>query len=148
MTEAEAQDAAIRQLVTHGYLTPDDGLSGRVEIYRYDLDTGGTILWNVTLAQAFIAAGRSLGLEEVPRAQMALVAARDAYDPVHVGEVDPTTPGICAPLIEAGAVQYIVIDGRHRLVRAYQMGQPFQVEVLRDRDARICVLAAPQGRLP
>jgi hypothetical protein len=84
----------------------------------------------------------------VLREQMAFVAKRYDYDRAHVAEVDCAVPGIAAPLLEDGQVMYVVIDGIHRCVRAYQEGRPFQVHVLADADARRCVVTAPPGWIP
>ena len=57
-------------------------------------------------------------------------------------------PGVAAPILWEGERRYILIDGVHRLVRAYRAGETFEVHVLSDADSRACVLYAPPGAIP
>jgi hypothetical protein len=71
MTREEPFKAALRQLITLGYLPPQGTVArGMVETYQDDLDAGGLVVWNVTLAKLFVAQGKSLGLVEVPRSDL------------------------------------------------------------------------------
>src|SRR5262245_26727340 len=103
------------------------------ETYMYTLHgSGGVIVWDVSLAQALMAAEGGIGLLEVDREQQRHVATTYEITEAKVAQADISQPGIAAPIIWDGdpslgshGILYVLIDGIHRTARAYREGQPF-----------------------
>jgi hypothetical protein len=112
-----------------------------LETFRYDIPGYQTLVWNVTRAKAEIAAGQVLATVPIVPEEMAAIEAKNGFDPAHLDQVDHTQPGIGAPFWWKGQVQYLLIDGTHRCVKAHRAGAEFQVRLLTDRGARRCLLA-------
>lgn len=71
----------------------------------------------------------------------------------HLPHVDPTIPGIVAHIYfpdEDGTVAHghRLIDGHHRAARCMQLGIPFPVYVLSERESQRILLKAPDGARP
>jgi hypothetical protein len=66
--------------------------------YTYSVDGYGDIVWDIDRALALANAGEIETTIEVDRDQMAVIAARNQYDEARLAEVDPSIPGIAAPV--------------------------------------------------
>jgi hypothetical protein len=147
MTDDETQHQlrVIQRLVTrYGSLQA----ARRVETYTYTIVGVGHLTWDITHAQAMIAAGRAVGWDEVPRDELQRIATTWDLDPAKLAGADPRVPGIAAPILDAGREVYILIDGAHRACQAYRTGVPFRAQVLSHADSRACVLEAPPSTIP
>ena len=116
-----------------------------VETFRYTIPGHGTLIWNVSAAKDAIAAGQVLTRVPIAREQMAGIVAKNEYEEARVAMVDPSRPGIGAPFLWEGRVEYLLIDGTHRCVKAYRMGVPFEVDLLTDEAAKACLIVWPLG---
>ena len=69
----------------------------------------------------------------------------DALDIGHVSHVNPTEPGIITQAWDCrqGSVAAVLIDGTHRMARAYQMGLPFHAFILSHDESMSCLLRRP-----
>jgi hypothetical protein len=121
------------------------------QVFRYTLDTGEPdIVWDINKAKAMVAAG----LVEWPQPQpitlamMQEIADANEWEPEHVDEVDPSRPGIAAPILHQGQVIYILIDGHHRNARALREGRSFSAYLLTNEASRACVVEPDHPRLP
>ena len=125
---------------------------GLREGYTYDVPGGGQVRWCVTSARALIEANPAANVfrvEEIPLSEMAEIAKRTSWDPARLDEVDPSIPGIAAPIVlpEYGVV-YILIDGLHRNARALRDGHTFHARLLTDGVARQCLLEGALELMP
>ena len=116
----------------------------QVEAYTYTFDSGEAIVWNVDEAKRLIAR-RRVDIIDVPREELAVIKARNEWSPPRVAQVDPTIPGIGAPILFDGNIGYILIDGTHRCVRALELDIPFKVALLTDEDSRAAIVATRGG---
>lgn len=110
--------------------------------YTYSVDGHGDIVWDIGLALAFANAGEIETTIEVDRDQMAMIAARNDFNEARLAEVDPSIPGIAAPVWIPQIDQrvYVLIDGTHRCVRALRDGVPFHARVLTHVAALKCMV--------
>jgi len=118
------------------------------EAFRYDVPNVGFVRWDVTLAQECVAAGQIRTTVPIEPAEMQNIAQRNSWEPAKLPFVDPSLPGIAAPLVWDGAIHYVLIDGNHRLARALQDGLPFSAHLLTDEAARRCVIEGSAALLP
>ena len=112
--------AIVTQLQARGVL-PDP-----LEYLSWDLGYG-RYTWNVSQALELVAHVPHR-LRPTPLHHLAFTARMATVQAAHVQHADPTRPGIVAMLfnLEVAHWEAIIIDGNHRAVRAYQVGQPFQ----------------------
>jgi hypothetical protein len=135
--------AACLAAVAQGTMTVGD------ETYSFDFADGrGRLTWNITQAKRCVALRQAHPPMEVPRTEMAKIAARFDYDEAYLSQVDITRPGIAAPYIDDGRIYYLLVDGVHRAMRAYREGARFWTQALTDEDNRACLLEAPPGVIP
>jgi sirohydrochlorin ferrochelatase len=108
--------------------------------FTYTLPDGQQITWDITRALAHLKA-ITWQTVEIPRDQMQLIVEKNEHDPQRYGLVDPSIPGIAAPIVWEGARMYILIDGTHRTGRALRDGLSFFAHLLTDEGSRDCVLS-------
>lgn len=113
--------------------------SGR-EVFRY--------WWNlyefdVDKARALTSDGREP--VEVEEDSVRESVEECTIDPLHVGHVDPTIPGLIAHFwhqYEDGelAKGHVLIDGHHRAARCLQEQRPFQAYILTEEESRLVLV--------
>lgn len=132
-------------------------LDGRLElgtrafeapVFTYEVPGFAPVHWDITFAIAEAEAGHVVATVAIEPEHMAAIRAGNAWDAAKLDTVDPTIPGIGAPIIIEGKVIYILIDGTHRCVRCLRDGLPFHARLLTDEAARRCVLSGPAALLP
>jgi hypothetical protein len=121
----------------------------RLEVFRYNVPGVGEVVWDITLAKQCVELpGGVLTVVDIPLDEMARIVARNTHDPTRLPHVDPSHPGIAAPLVFDGRVAYVLIDGQHRCARALQEGIVFKAQLLADAAARLCMLDCPPSLSP
>lgn len=129
----------------------------RHQTFRYFLPGEPDIVWDINAAENIIRRGTAgaLGFLELPAPQpippdqMRSIAEKNAWDPAMIHLADPSVPGIAAPLINEGAIMWVLIDGMHRNARALRDGLPFAAWLLSDQGSRLCLLTDPRpDRIP
>jgi hypothetical protein len=127
-------------------------LSGtfKVEVYHHDIPGVGRITWDIGRAKRQLDAGHIVQPAPAPidPAVMQHIADHNEYDDAVVASANPKEWGIAAPILWQGAIQYVLIDGTHRCIKALREGKPFYAYLLTDEAARACLLAAPEGVVP
>lgn len=108
--------------------------------YIFTFDDGHTIQWNITQALKYVAQLEASQAIEVPGEALRIFVANNTPDPQRYDLVDPTIPGIAAPIRTEGRIEYILIDGNHRAGRALRDGLPFRAYTLSDIASRSCIL--------
>jgi hypothetical protein len=111
-------------------------------------DGSAEIIWNITLARVLVADYPPSALVEIPATDLRGIVARHQPDPARFDAVDPTHPGIAAPILDGWQVMWVLIDGNHRGARCLRDGLPFQVYPLTIEDNRACVLMSTAGVIP
>jgi hypothetical protein len=124
-----------------------------VETYMFHTNAGETAFYNISMAEEIVRRGLEQGLKiqivEIDRHNMQGIVERNGWDQAHVDETTLSTPGLAAPVRGLdGQVFYLLIDGTHRCVRAYQRGLPFFAYLLPDPAAKACCLFASPGLMP
>jgi len=119
-----------------------------IEAFTFNTILGQTIRWNVTQAQAEIAAGHVLARSEIAPSDMQAIADSNEWTEEGVANADAALDGIAAPILALGVVIYVLIDGTHRCVRALREGRPFFAKLLTDDANRRCVIDADPGLVP
>ncbi len=114
-----------------------------IETFRFEIPDVGIILWNITLAKDLIEQ-RSQDIIEIVKEEMVKIVLRNEYDHDHSNHVDPSIPGIGAPIVFENTIIYMLIDGIHRCARALRDNVPFYARLLTDDDARACILQCPE----
>jgi len=61
------------------------------------------------------------------------------YEQAKLDRVDYKWPGLACCVFEENAVRKILIDGKHRMLKAKQAGAKFQVYLLNQRDSQRCL---------
>lgn len=133
-----------------------------VQVFRYQIPgEPGDVVWNVTAALAAVARGEIVATVTMDPAALRDLCRRNTWDPHHIDEVDPSIPGIGAPLVfdpathvcpEGSApgkgIYYVTIDGLHRAARCLRDELPFKVQLLTDAAAKACLISGPAHLLP
>lgn len=125
----------------------------RHESFRYTVPGYGDVRWDVTVAQQLVTAGHTRALVPISVQTTREIAERNTWDPAKLDHVDPSIPGICAPLVKPDDpggphIYSVLIDGTHRCARAARDGLPFSAYLLTDDAARACVIDGPAVLLP
>lgn len=117
------------------------------DTFVYEIPGYEPFMWDVTIAQQLVAAGAIEATIAMPFEDMAEVVSKNDVVPEHVDRVDPTIPGIAAPIINPcltpRGISYVLIDGTHRCAKALRQQQPFIVYLLTDVAARRALLSGP-----
>jgi hypothetical protein len=126
-----------------------DFRAGRVPVFRYTIPGEATqLIWSITAALQAVKDGLTIGCVAIPPEEMQAIADRNEWDASRLDAVDPTIPGIAAPILHEGEAQWILIDGQHRNARALRDGLGFKAWLLREDVSRACLLQAPAHRIP
>lgn len=125
----------------------------KVEIYRHTIAGYADLVWNVSRAKWEVAAGHTLALVPVDDETLAGIAEKNAWDPLQVKHANPAEPGIGAPFVWEGHIQYLLIDGTHRAVRNQHDltaggSLRFHVHLLTDEAAARCLISGDERLLP
>jgi len=119
------------------------------DTFEYQIPGYEPILWSVRRAERALAEGELMATVDMTLEQMRMVVERNYVDPAHLDRVDPSAPGIGAPLVWEGAIQYILIDGNHRCARALRDGRlSYRVRLLTDAGAQAAFLSGPLDLMP
>lgn len=124
------------------------------QTYRYTIQGEQDLVWDITKAKRLALNNDNLrAITEIPRAEMEDILRRFDYDKEYARTVDPSQPGIGAPMVmEVGgrtAIAFIVIDGVHRIARAVELNKPFKVRLLTDEASRACLVSKDNNpRMP
>jgi hypothetical protein len=113
---------------------------GELETFTYTTPNGRTITWDITKAQEIIRQ-RNEQPEEVPKIAMEVFVEKNQPGPARYDSVDPSIPGIAAPILWEGTAMYTLVDGNHRNMRALRDGLPFFVHLLTAQESRDCILS-------
>ena len=118
--------------------------------YQYDVPGHAPVFWDVAAALREVEAGHVEVTVPIDREEMAGIRQNCHWDAAKIDHVDPTIPGIGAPLMlpDEKVVIYILIDGTHRCVRALRDGLPFHARLLTFEAAKRCLLSCPPELLP
>lgn len=111
------------------------------EWHPYGVDGGQVMYWDVTTAQEHVRLGHIAATVVLGRAELEEVNKNNETNEAHLERVDPSIPGIGAPVERNGEVGYILIDGNHRAVRAFRDGGTFTVNLLTDEAAIDCQMS-------
>lgn len=123
-------------------------LNPHTQVFEYTFYRGGLIIWNIDKAKELIAQGKFVTELPIEPEQMRIIVERYDSDPAHYDDVDPSIPGISAPIInDDGSIIYVLIDGIHRCGRAFRDGLGFSARFLSDEDSRSCILYISDPRL-
>lgn len=117
------------------------------QVFEYIIPDIGTLRWDINRARACVTA-HPRPAWPIPPHDLAEIVAANTHDPAHLDAVNPAEPGIAAPLLTEGHIDYILIDGHHRAARALRDGLPFAAVPLSDAENRRCLLSAPPGCVP
>ena len=126
-----------------------------IEAFTLTNYRGETLRWNVTKALELVAAGRVIRKERLSAEVMLSVAENNEWTDDGVANADPSVPGIAAPVVENGAVMFVLIDGIHRCVRSIvdlasgvEGAKPFEAWLLTADANRECLMIAPDYLVP
>ena len=108
--------------------------------YVFTFDDGHTIRWNITQALQYVAHHTSSQALPIPPEALRIFVANNKPDPTRYERVDPGVPGIAAPILNEGHVEYLLIDGNHRAGRALRDGVPFSAYALTHAASRSCII--------
>jgi len=122
----------------------------RFEVYRYNINGIGYILYDINKARECIAERSEMRDIEVPADEMPSICNNlDGEDEARIEAADPGTNGIGATLLWEGERVILLIDGQHRCAKAMRLGIPFHIDLLTDDDLRECIISVPmEGLIP
>lgn len=127
----------------------------KLETYTHTFDREGVdyapLVYDITLAKFLIEKTPReaiLATVSIDREAMAEIAERNDWNEAHLTEVDIADPGIGAPFLWNNAIEYLLIDGTHRCVRAMREGKTFRAHLLSDDAAKRCLISADKRLLP
>ena len=120
------------------------------EAFTFTTIFGDVFTWDITRAREFAQAGGEhvVGLSEIPPQVLAEIAASNEWQQDVVDKADPSQHGIAAPMVAAGQIIYVLIDGTHRAVKALQTRQTFCAWMLSDKANRACLVRGREGLVP
>ena len=120
-------------------------------VYSWQSEDGNYIAqWDIDQAIREVAEGNFFAIDWLTDEAKQGVYERCGWDADKLARVDPSIPGIGAPLRipSLGVVSYILIDGTHRCVRAYLEKLPFGAKLLTDEAAKRCLVRADPELIP
>lgn len=122
--------------------TPEDGEAFRCYQNRYK--------FNIDIARQLVADGREAIEMDVEDIDYSLERAE--INEGHLPHVDPSIPGIVSyvffPTDEGVVRASRLIDGHHRAARCRQLGIPFRIYVLSERESVAILERGPEGSKP
>lgn len=111
-------------------------------VYVYSMDNGNKIMWDIDKAWRILKnKPRKPHIVEDQNGQFKHIAETFDLEPEKLKHADCAVPGIITTIIQDNKLQNIVIDGIHRLVKAYQNDFTYFCYYLFPEESKECIIA-------